>query len=299
MKNILTIILLFFSSHVLSGPIDIMHNSILLNGYHSTNSQQSDSIAIILHGTRGHQNLELMTSLRDSLLENNLDSLTINLSYDISNRVSDFLPCDIEHHHKQSHSQKEIKTWYQYLIKMGYKKIYLIGHSRGGLDIMNFYENLAPKDQDLVESIFLIAPISDTWKSSIIRYKEDYDIDINDLLSEESRKLKINFLGCEDTIVHRDSFLDYYLISNDDSFFNNNDTKFANKGLSLHLINTLGKVYVITASEDNIVKNTHLIVKPISKNKKNIELRVIEGADHFFRDFYFDDLLEIILEEIL
>ena len=54
----------------------------------------------------------------------------------------------------------------------------------------------------------------------------------------------------------------------------------------------------MVTSEDNIAKNTHLIVKPISERKKNVELKVIDGADHFFRDFYFDDLLEIVLEAI-
>ena len=32
--------------------------------------------------------------------------------------------------------------------------------------------------------------------------------------------------------------------------------------------------------------------------EKNIELHQVDGADHFFRDFYFDDLVEIIVERI-
>ena len=49
--------------------------------------------------------------LRDSLLENGVDSLTINLSYGINNRINDFLSCDIEHEHKQSDSQDEINLF--------------------------------------------------------------------------------------------------------------------------------------------------------------------------------------------
>ena len=289
---------MLFSTHTLSNPVEIMDKSILLNGYHSTTSEKSESIAIILHGTRGHQNLELISSLRESLLDNEIDSLTINLSYKTNNRINDFLPCDIEHQHKQSDSQHEIRLWYEYILKKGYKKIYLIGHSRGGLDMINFYENLTPKNKGFINTIFLLAPISDTWKSSVNRYKEDFNVDINNILKTETHKLKINFLGCDDAIVYSDSFLDYYLIGDDDSFFNSISTKKASKSLNLHLINTSGKVYVLIASEDNIAKNTHLIVKPISERKKNIELKVIDGADHFFRDFYFDDLLEIVVEEI-
>jgi pimeloyl-ACP methyl ester carboxylesterase len=298
MKNFFTIFLVLFSIHGSTEPVEIKYNSITLNGFYSSQSEKSKSIAIILHGTRGHQNLELISSLRDSLLDNGLDSLTINLSYGINDRVNDFLSCDIEHKHKQSGSQYEIKLWYEYIKKIGYKKIYLIGHSRGGLDIINFYENLDSQHQESIDSIFLLAPISETWESSVSRYKENYDIDINDLVNQKSKKLKINFLGCEDATVYSDSFLDYYLIGGDDHFFSSEATRFSDKGLNLHLFNTSGKVYVITASEDTVVPNTYRIVRDVvTKNKEeNIELYQVDGADHFFRDFYFDDLMEIIAE---
>ena len=298
MKNFFTIFLVLFSIHGSAEPVEIKYNSIMLNGFYSAQSEKSKSIAIILHGTRGHQNLELITSLRDSLLDNGVDSLTINLSYGINNRVNDFLPCDIEHKHKQSNSQREIKLWYEYIKKIGYEKIYLIGHSRGGLDIINFYENLDSKYQESIDSVFLLAPISETWESSLSRYKENYGIDINDLVYQGVKKLKINFLGCEDATVYSDSFLDYYLIGGHGHFFNSEATRFADRGLNLHLINTSGKVYIITASEDTVSPNTYGIVKDVTtKNKeKNIELLVVDGAGHFFRDLYFDDLMEIITE---
>ena len=111
--------------------------------------------------------------------------------------------------------------------------------------------------------------------------------------------MKINFLGCEDATVYSDSFLDYYLIGSESRFFNSEATRFSGSGLNLHLLNTSGKVYVITASEDTVVSNTHMIVKDIIiRNKKNIKLYQVDGADHFFRDFYFDDLMQIIIERV-
>jgi hypothetical protein len=300
MKNFLIIFLVLFSIHISAEPVEIKYNSIVLNGFYSSQSEKSKSIAIILHGTRGHQNLELMTSLRDSLLSNGVDSLTINLSYGINNRINDFLSCDIEHEHKQSDSQDEINLWYEYIKKIGYEKIYLIGHSRGGLDIINFYESLDSKYQKPINSMFLLAPISETWKSSVDRYKENYNIDLNDLINKKIKKLKVNFLGCEDATVYSDSFLDYYLLDDESRFPDSDRKRFFNNGLKLHLLNTLGKVYVITASEDTVVPNTYGIVKDVTtKDKeKNIELHQVDGADHFFRDFYFDDLVEIIVERI-
>ena len=295
MKNFLTIFLVLFSTYSLSGPLKLEHESILLNGIYSSIPYKSKSIALILHGTRGHQNLELITSLRDSLLANGVDSLTINLSYGIDNRANDFLSCDIEHRHKQSNSQHEIKLWYEYIKKIGYEKIYLIGHSRGGLDIINFYESLDSKNQDSINSVFLLAPISETWKSLSDRYKESYNINTWDLVKKKTKKLKISFLGCEDATVYRDTFLDYYFIRGDTYFFDSEVAEFASRGLNLHLTNTTGKVHVITASEDTITPNTYKIVNDIAARRKNIELYQVDGADHFFRDFYFDDLMEIIM----
>ena len=296
MKIFLTIFLVLFSTYSLSDPLKLEHESILLNGIYSSIPYKSKSIALILHGTRGHQNLELITSLRDSLLANGVDSLTINLSYGIDNRANDFLSCDIEHRHKQSNSQHEIKLWYEHIKKIGYEKIYLIGHSRGGLDIINFYESLDSKNQDSINSVFLLAPISETWKSLSDRYKESYNINTWDLVKKKTKKLKISFLGCEDATVYRDTFLDYYFIGDNTHFFDSGVTEFAGRGLNLHLTHTSGKIRVITASEDTITPNTYKIVNDIAARRKNIELYHVDGADHFFRDFYFDDLMEIIME---
>ena len=55
---------------------------------------------------------------------------------------------------------------------------------------------------------------------------------------------------------------------------------------------------MITASEDNIVPLTHGKVKISEELNENVKLYRIDGADHFFRDFYFDDLFEIVLDKI-
>ena len=91
------------------------------------------------------------------------------------------------------------------------------------------------------------------------------------------------------------TFLDYYFIRGDTYFFDSEVAEFASRGLNLHLTNTTGKVHVITASEDTITPNTYKIVNDIAARRKNIELYQVDGADHFFRDFYFDDLMEIIM----
>jgi alpha/beta superfamily hydrolase len=112
---------------------------------------------------------------------------------------------------------------------------------------------------------------------------EEYQIDIKSI--DDNDILKINFLGCNDAQVNGISFKSYYYN------FNNMSTIDALK-------TTAANTYVITASEDNIVPLTHEKVKISAELNENVKLYTIDGADHFFRDFYFDDLFEIILDEI-
>ncbi|MBS83372.1 MAG: hypothetical protein CMD65_04475 [Gammaproteobacteria bacterium] len=288
MRNILIICFLVFSIDGLCKPVQIQYSSgEILNGFHYTNTE-SKSIAIILHGTRGHQNLELITSLGATLLENNIDSLSINLSYGITNRKNDFLPCDINHKHLQSKSIHEIKYWFNYIKKLNYEKIYLIGHSRGGLNMMQFYKGLNKADSSLIHAIFLIAPISDDFHDTRTIMMEKNKIDIQDLISQETGIIQIDFLNCANASVNRKTFLDYYNLDS-----NNIDN--SKKPLISLLQTTTKQTYIITASEDIFVPNTYSRLKQHLPSKKNIELFLIDDADHFFRDFYFDDLIEILL----
>ena len=291
MKNILFICLLILSSEIWSDTVQVPYkydeSLIQLNATHYIGND-SKSIALILHGTRGHQNLELIKSLANSFLENNIDSLTVNLSYGIDNRENNFLPCDIEHKHSKSKSINEIELWLKYLKSKGYQKIFLIGHSRGGLNIIQFFEEFKGSEKNLIESIFLIAPVSDEYTDFKKYHMIKNNINIDQLVDGPNELLTIDFLNCPNGKVSKTSFLDYFKISN----------KRSGKDGSLlgNLLETNAKVFVITGSEDIIVPNTYRRVQAL--NKRNIELIIVDEADHFFRDLYFDDLIEIIIEKV-
>ena len=278
MKNTLLTILLLFSSYALSDTVQ--QNK--LNAFYSTQDNKSKSIALLLHGTRGHKNLELISSLRESLLDIGVDSLSINLSYGIADRNNDFLPCDIHHKHTVKDSLDEIKLWYNFINNKGYTKFYLIGHSRGAVDILNFY--LHERDNLMnLDIIFLLAPIIDSDDNHKINYQKNHNIDVESINVEED--LKINFMGCEKVLVSGKTFKSYYY---------NPETKSLIEALKSSSIQTR----VITGSEDKITPKTHQAVQDLVLKKKNIRLFQIDGSDHFFRDFYFDDLMEIISTEV-
>ena len=278
MKNTLLTILILFSSYALSDTVQ--QNK--LNAFYLTQDNKTESIALLLHGTRGHQNLELISSLRESLLDIGIDSLSINLSYGIEDRNNDFLPCDIHHQHTVKDSLDEIKLWYKFISNKGYTKLYLIGHSRGALDILNFYLN---ERDDLMnpDIIFLLAPIIDSDYDHKINYQANHNIDIESINIKDN--LSINFLGCEKALVSGKTFKSYYY---------NPETKSLTEALESSSI----QIRVITGSEDTITPNTHQAVQDLVSVNKNIRLFQIEDSDHFFRDFYFDDLMEIISTEV-
>ena len=278
MKNTLLTILILFSSYALSDTVQ--QNK--LNAFFLTQDNKTESIALLLHGTRGHQNLELISSLRESLLDIGIDSLSINLSYGVEDRNNDFLPCDIHHQHTVKDSLDEIKLWYKFISNKGYTKLYLIGHSRGALDILNFYLN---ERGDLMnpDIIFLLAPIIDSDYDHKINYQANHNIDIESINIKDN--LSINFLGCEKASVSGETFRSYYY---------NPETKSLIEALKSSSVQTR----VITGSEDKITPNTHQVVQDLVSEKNNIRLFQIDGSDHFFRDFYFDDLMEIISTEV-
>jgi len=278
MKNTLLTILILFSSYALSDTVQ--QNK--LNAFYLTQDNKTESIALLLHGTRGHQNLELISSLRESLLDIGIDSLSINLSYGVEDRNNDFLPCDIHHQHTVKDSLDEIKLWYNFISNKGYTKLYLIGHSRGALDILNFYLN---ERDDLMnpDIIFLLAPIIDSDYDHKINYQANHNIDIESINIKDN--LSINFLGCEKASVSGETFKSYYY---------NSETKSLIEALKSSSVQTR----VITGSEDKITPNTHQVVQDLVSEKNNIRLFQIDGSDHFFRDFYFDDLMEIISTEV-
>lgn len=278
MKNILLTILILFSSFVSSDTVQ--KNK--LNAFYLAEEIKSESIALLLHGTRGHKNLELISSLRESLINIGIDSLSINLSYGIKDRNNDFLPCDIHHQHTVKDSLEEIRLWHDFVNQKGYTKVYLIGHSRGAVDILNFYLNVSDNLANL-ESIFLLAPIIDSDYDNKINYQKNYNVNIESIDIKDN--IKINFMGCENALVSGKTFKSYYY---------NSETK----SLSDALKSSTARTTIITGSEDQITPDTYDVVQDLLSKNKNIKLFKIDGADHFFRDFYFDDLIEIISTEV-
>jgi pimeloyl-ACP methyl ester carboxylesterase len=234
--------------------------------------------------------MEIIQTLSSRLYEEGHDILSINLSYGFSNRRDDFLACDINHNHNEHESVEEIITWYNYLITRGYDQINFIGHSRGGLNIM---QALSIINNKKIKS-YLLAPVIDTYKGTKTYYEEElgipYDLIIksNENYNLADRYKRINFLFCENVDVSSQTFKSYLDFSKNKSAY-----PFSFNIFDL-IDNSKSPVTIFSGTEDEILLDSYKTYEEI--NKVNVRTVILEGGGHFFRDLYLEDVIDIIIE---
>ena len=185
-------------------------DGITLNANLSKNLK-NDSVYMIVHGTRGFKTMEIIKSLEQRILIEGHDVLSINLSYDINNRNDSFLSCDIKHTHSEYESVREIINWYEYLLSKNYKKISLVGHSRGGFNILQAAELINNSDLEL----HLLAPIVDTYNGTRDYYTTEHNLPYDQVIQNDEEYMiserypSINFLFCENAQVSSYTFRSY------------------------------------------------------------------------------------------
>ena len=267
----------------------LSNNNIMLIGK-QLSSEQNTSAFLIVHGTRGHKGMEIIETLSTRLYEEGYDVLSINLSYGFNNRKDDFLTCDIKHKHSEYESVDEIVTWYNYLNKRGYEQINFIGHSRGGLNVMQALSIISNKEIDS----YLLAPVIDTYQGSKNYYEDElgipYDIIIK---SEENYNLadrykKINFLFCENVDVYSQTFKSYLDFSENESIY-----PYTYDILEL-ISNSESNVTIFSGTDDEILLDSYKVYEEL--DKVNVRTIILEGAGHFFRDLYLEDVIDKIIE---
>ena len=253
-------------------------------------SVPSETVILMTHGTLAHGKMEIMSQLQDLFKENEFDSLSITLGLGLNDRKGMY-DCATKHTHKHTDAVDEIGLWVNWLKAQGVKNIILLGHSRGGNQTAWYAAEAADA---VVKKVILIAPA--TWDSKYAKkdYKKRYKKDLKTVLAKAETLLKngkgktvmknTDHIYCEKTSVTAESFVSYY----------KPDNRFNTPSL-LEKIKV--PVMVFAGSEDKVVKDLEKKVSPLVK-KGGINLEVIDGAGHMFRDLYAEDLVDIALEFI-
>ena len=269
MKSICLILLCTLTTLVAQN-VQITHEGIKLNASYETPSK-SKSIFLITHGTLAHNGMEIIATMQELLSDNETNSLAINLSLGVSNRSSAMYDCDTTHKHTHQDALDEIDAWVVWLKNKGYNEIHLVGHSRGGNQTAWYYSEYADKT---IASATLIAP--QTWEET--KYKPLKQASASIKKGKEQKVFKnIDFIYCEKSAATARAIEGYY-----------KPNPLLDTPTILKDINK--PVLVVIGSADKTVKDLPEKMKKV-KNE-NVSSITVDGADHYFRDLYLEDVVE-------
>ncbi len=246
----------------------------------------SDGVILITHGTLAHRGMETIGYLQSLLKEKGYNTLAINLSLGLDNR-RDMYDCKVTHRHRHNDASGEIGVWMDWLKKQGVKRVAVMGHSRGGAQTALY---AAEHDHPMVKAVVLYAPAASDPAKDAAGYQQRYKKPLAPLLEKAQALVKegkggavlehTDFLYCPDTAVTAESFVSYY--GSDPRL----DTPY--------LIPKIKKpTLVVVAGNDEVVVGLDKKVAPLADGKR-VQMKVIDSADHFFRDLYADDAVEAI-----
>lgn len=289
-RLLLTITLLFSLCSAQAEEVTIKHEDISLNALMNLADGKSyaDGVVVILHGTIAHNEMEIIAQMQELLNDSGYSTLAINLGFDIDNRHG-MLDCATTHTHQHEDSITEIGLWIDWLKQQGATKLALIGHSRGGNQISWF---AAENSSNLIDKVVTIAPATWSKDRSFSEYQKKYETDLQPIFDKAEKLVAagkpgeiikgLDFIYCEDTSASAEAVVSYYT---DDSRKNTPEL----------LAKIKQPVLVFAGSEDKTVVGLVEQVEPIADGEK-VQLQIIDGADHFFRDLYLDDVVEMTVE---
>ena len=115
-------------------------------------------VILLMHGFLTVHNFNLIQNIATEIADNHFTVLTPTLTLGISKRRTT-LDCDALHLHSMEDDLKEIEWWVNWLIGKGHKKIILMGHSSGAVQIINYANTY--KHKELIKVIALsLVPLS-------------------------------------------------------------------------------------------------------------------------------------------
>lgn len=268
--------------------VKLSHGGLSLNANLETTGADwpEGPVVLMTHGTLAHGGMEIMQTLQTALKDRGVSSLSITLGLGLDNRQGMY-ECATPHAHRHTDAVDEIGAWLGWLRSQGVAKIALLGHSRGGNQTARY---AAAHADAALTAVILVAP--QTWSTDYAAgdYQKRYGKPIRDPLARAEHLVAegkgttmlehVDFIYCADTSASAEAFVSYY--APDERM----DTP--------RLIPEIkAPVLVVAGSEDDVVKGLVEKVQPLADGER-VQLKVIDGADHFFRDLYAEDVADAV-----
>ncbi len=287
-------LLLVTSSGLLQAePVRISHQGLTLNAElaKSGDDWTQGPVVLMTHGTLAHSGMEIMKGLQEMLQSRGISSLAINLSLGLDDRAAAMYECATAHRHRHADAVDEIGAWLNWLKAQGAGNIALLGHSRGGNQTAWF---AAERPDAGFSRVFLIAPGGWDIEQQAANYRKRFGKDLQPLLTQ-ARELvaagkgeqliqPLDFIYCEQTKASAAAVLGYY-----------EPTQLRK---SAQLLPKIGApVMVFIGSEDDVVADLAGRVEPLADGEQ-LQMEVLDGAGHFFRDLYSEDIADMVAEAL-
>lgn len=281
-KLAITLFLLIATSSIKASPLQLMHQGLRLNGELYAENKDNDTVFLLVHGTWGHGEMEIISGIQSRLDELGENSLALTLSLGLDNRRG-FLGCSESIVARHDAAIEEIRQWVEFSSDK-WTKIIIVGHSRGGNQVALY--NQTDVDPS-VKKLVLIAPMTWSKTQTELQYKSRFGHDLPALIAQARTYpldsfFQAGLINCDSNEVSAGSFLSYYSES-------------PNKNTPQLLENIERPTLLFLGSEDELSKK-YLDQKQGYLTSEWISEITIDGAGHFFMDLYLDELVESMLE---
>ncbi|MFZ1538259.1 MAG: alpha/beta hydrolase [Chromatiaceae bacterium] len=264
--------------------VTLEHQGLTLNANLETTGADwpQGPVVLMTHGTLAHGGMETLQGLQAALKDRGISSLSMTLSLGLDNRHGMY-ECSTPHSHQHTDAVAEIGAWLGWLHDQGATQVALLGHSRGGNQSARF---AVEHPEAPLSAVILIAP--QTWNEAEL--EKDYRLRYGKELAprlEQARQFvsagrgnvmleHLDFIYCPDTSATASALLSYYAPDP------HMDTPRLIPEIKV-------PVLVIAGSEDKVIEGLVEKVQPLADGQR-VQLIVLDGAGHFFRDLYADDI---------
>ncbi|MBF6058836.1 alpha/beta hydrolase [Thiomicrorhabdus heinhorstiae] len=291
LASLLTLTALFVFTSAQAEEVKEKFNNLTVNAnlVMAPDQDFSGNVVLLTHGTTTHNGRETYRNIQKLLAENGISSLAPNLSLNVNDRHGE-VDCSLPQTHHHEDAMKEIGFWLNWLKAKGATQVILMGHSRGGNQTAWF----SVEHQDpVIQKVVLIAPATWDYASELEDYQKRYNRDPKVILQKAEALVKegkgdtlmehTDLLYCKDTKVSASAFVSYY---KDEPRM---DTPTLLKRAHYPTL-------VIVGTADDVVSD--LAEKMQSVDNELVKFDTVEDADHFFLDFYAEDLVSKSVEFI-
>lgn len=269
-------------------PVQRQQSGLTLNGnLEKAQAWPGGPVLLITHGTLSHNRSEIISGLQSTLLDYDLSSLAINLSLAVDNRTGPY-DCSIPHRHHHEDAITEISGWVAWLEKQGVTEIFPTGHSRGANQTAWF---AADSEHASIPGFVLIAPQVWNAEASAREFTVKNGVSLASLLGQTSTLdgnallPQMDFLYCTDTAVTASSLLSYYGADE-------------RKNTPMLLKSPDLKPTLLQLGSEDLMVPPELYLGSANILSPEVDIKILDGADHFFRDLFLDELVEHIVEFI-